>query len=225
MNILNLKGEKYEHFEVVEQLPSKKGRTYWKCKCECGNYFEASSQVIRSGYKQSCGCIRRKNLATSISKLENMGDLTGKRFGYLEVLHLSTKSTREAGQRIWTCKCHNCGKEIDMIQCSLQRNRSCGCVRKKIASRIIKSNMGIVEGTNASRIAKDTIGKNNTSGIRGVNYHKKTGKWNAYIGFKRKLYNLGYYETIEEAAQARRIAEEKLFGDFLEWYNNEYKKK
>lgn len=49
-------------------------------------------------------------------------------------------------------------------------------------------------------------------------YSKKRKKWIAQIMFKQKCYNLGGYDTLEEAAKVRKTAEEKLFGDFLEWY-------
>lgn len=42
-------------------------------------------------------------------------------------------------------------------------------------------------------------------------------------GSPRSCY-LGGYDCIEEAAEARHIAEEKLFGDFLKWYDTTYKK-
>lgn len=49
--------------------------------------------------------------------------------------------------------------------------------------------------------------KTNSSGVLGVSYHKKSGKWAARIGVSSKIKNLGLYETIEKAAEARRIAE------------------
>ena len=70
----------------------------------------------------------------------------------------------------------------------------------------------------------DVIYKTNTSGVRGVYYSNKRNKWIAQIMFKQKCYYLGGYDCIEEAAEARHIAEEKLFGDFLKWYDTTYKK-
>ena len=53
---------------------------------------------------------------------------------------------------------------------------------------------------------------------------KRLDKWHAYIMFKGKLYNLGYYATLEEAKKAREEAENRMYGEFLEWYKNEYNK-
>ncbi|MDO4340732.1 MAG: hypothetical protein Q4C91_22055, partial [Eubacteriales bacterium] len=38
------------------------------------------------------------------------------------------------------------------------------------------------------------------------------------IMFKGRCYYLGGYSQIEEAAKARRQAEERIYGEFLEWY-------
>lgn len=224
MNIKDLTGNEYPHFKVIEQLPSKNNRTMWRCLCECGNLFEANSHVIQSGTKQSCGCLRAKNNA--IARTKNTQDLTGNRYGELEVLHISPNSKGRGSKRLWTCKCHACGKEKDFLQYVLTSNtvKSCGCIKNKKASARIKTSMGIADGTNISKLKSNSMYASNTSGVKGVSYAKKTNKWHAYIQLKGVLYNLGYYNTIEEATEARKDAEQHLFGDFLDWYENEYKK-
>lgn len=53
--------------------------------------------------------------------------------------------------------------------------------------------------------------KNNTSGYRGVSFHKKTNKWRATIkGFK----HIGLFDTAEEAALAFDNKAKELFGEF-----------
>ena len=42
--------------------------------------------------------------------------------------------------------------------------------------------------------------------------------WTAEIMFKRKNYRLGRYEKKEDAIATRKIAEQEIFGNFLEWY-------
>lgn len=55
--------------------------------------------------------------------------------------------------------------------------------------------------------------------VRGVYWHKASKAWCAKIGFRGRYYLLGYYKHLEDAAAARREAEEHLFGDFLSWYD------
>lgn len=53
------------------------------------------------------------------------------------------------------------------------------------------------------------ISKNNTSGVTGVSFNKKSNKWRSYIKISKKDFNLGLYNTILEAAKARWEAEKK----------------
>jgi len=52
--------------------------------------------------------------------------------------------------------------------------------------------------------------KNNTSSIKGVSWHKPTKRWHSQIGLNRKVYNLGYYHSFDEAVYVRLAAEQCL---------------
>lgn len=58
-----------------------------------------------------------------------------------------------------------------------------------------------------------SLAKNNKTGVTGVR-KTKYGKWNARITVDRKEIYLGNYDTLEEAAKARKEAENKYFGEF-----------
>lgn len=53
--------------------------------------------------------------------------------------------------------------------------------------------------------------KTNTSGYPGVMWRKDSEKWRAYITVDKKRINLGTYDRIEEALEARKTAEEKYW--------------
>lgn len=48
---------------------------------------------------------------------------------------------------------------------------------------------------------------NNTSGYKGVSFHKGCGRWIAYINKNNKRIYLGYFDTLEEAVLARKARE------------------
>ena len=52
-----------------------------------------------------------------------------------------------------------------------------------------------------------SISNNNTSGVTGVNFNKKSRKWRAYIMCNGINYNLGFYCDKEEAIKARKDSE------------------
>jgi hypothetical protein len=53
----------------------------------------------------------------------------------------------------------------------------------------------------------------NTSGVRGVGLFQGGPKWRAQITVDRKVRHLGLFDTLEEAAEARRIAEIEAWGE------------
>ena len=57
--------------------------------------------------------------------------------------------------------------------------------------------------------------KDNTSGLKGICWHKKSQKWQAYIKIFDKLKHLGLFATKEEAYAARIAAEKKYHGEFV----------
>ena len=186
---------------------AKDGNPLWLCKCDCGNVIETTKRRLITGNTSSCGC----------GKQSPLKDWVGRRFGMLTVLSYVGK---EKGFHIWHCRC-DCGNEVDIRQSNLQNGwtRSCGCQRNP------KKNLHYVEGTCVEMLQTDVMYKTNTSGVRGVYYSSKRNKWIAQIMFKQKCYYLGGYDRIEEAAQARAEAEEKIFGDFLKWYEENHPRK
>ena len=70
---------------------------------------------------------------------------------------------------------------------------------------------------------REKLNKNNTSGVRGVYPVKKKGEidaWVAQIYFKGKMKYLGRFQTLEEAANARKDAE-KVFDEVIERFDRE----
>lgn len=59
-----------------------------------------------------------------------------------------------------------------------------------------------------------SIGIDNTSGYKGVNWHKHKNKWRSEIKVNKKAIHLGYYDNKEEAAEAYIQAAKKYHGEF-----------
>ena len=55
---------------------------------------------------------------------------------------------------------------------------------------------------------------NNTSGVQGVCWDKNANKWKVQIMINGKLTHIGSYNTLEEAAEARKQAEIEYYGEF-----------
>lgn len=55
-------GRRFGRLTVQEILPMKElgGKTFWRCKCDCGNIIEKSANHILTGHVVSCGCAFRE---------------------------------------------------------------------------------------------------------------------------------------------------------------------
>lgn len=57
---IDLTGKRYNHLFVIEKDNTKdNGNTYWKCKCDCGNFTSVSGKNLKANAVKSCGCLRK----------------------------------------------------------------------------------------------------------------------------------------------------------------------
>jgi hypothetical protein len=209
--IINLAGRRFGLLTVQKMLNKKKGnQILWECLCDCGNTVEVAGASLRCGATKSCGCYRRDM---------RFVDLTGLKVGKLTVLKLSEVNIHH--EKAWECHC-DCGKTVIVRASSLKAGttRSCGCLNEVSLEALKKEReKTLIDGTNVHALCQKTRA-NNTSGRIGVTFDKERAKWSARIVFKKTSYYLGRYADIQDAIRAREVAEEKLHGDFLNWYHN-----
>lgn len=83
----DLTGLRYGKLVVVEYLETKNRNTYWKCKCDCGNYKNVYGFRLYNGTCTSCGCER---------KVREFGPLAVKeQIGLVETIKKELKELRE----------------------------------------------------------------------------------------------------------------------------------
>ena len=234
--------DKFGRLEVIEYLglmpPSKNSSnnvSWYRCKCDCGNYIDVPGTQLGRSIK-SCGCLRRekrpwKEDDPRREKFRPRGTKNkippGTKFGRLTVL----KSPElKDGRYYYLCRC-SCEEENEV----LVRNdwlkdgttRSCGCLKKETKYELVKKfrEISYVENTSIYHIRSKKLRKDNTSGVKGVSFIKSRQRWAAFIYFQRKTYFLGQYDKLEEAALVRKEAEERVFGNFLDWYKETFPEK
>ena len=111
----DLTGQKFGRLEVLNYIE----KTYWECKCDCGNIKNVRAWHLTSGSTVSCGCKRKE-----------FEDLTDKVFSRLTVL---CYSHLDGTEHFWNCKC-DCGKEVVVGGNWLRskNTQSCGCLQSDI---------------------------------------------------------------------------------------------
>ena len=122
-------GHKYGTLTVLSLTKDKNNRTAWLCKCDCGNTKIVRGSDLRTGKITTCG----KGCPRKTERHGTYRDLTGQRFGRLNVLWRSGESLD--GRATWFCHC-DCGTEKIIRGSSLisGATKSCGCLSREIAS-------------------------------------------------------------------------------------------
>lgn len=94
---LQLLNQRFGRLLVVEQAPSRRGNSAWKCRCNCGSIVVVAGNKLTSGWTQSCGCLKTERT----SQLRKI-DLTGQRIG--RWLVISEHPIRKNQNIYWLCR-------------------------------------------------------------------------------------------------------------------------
>lgn len=70
------------------------------------------------------------------------------------------------------------------------------------------------EATKAENAHNSAMRKDNTSGAKGVGWHKARNKWRAYLQLNGRYVHLGLFTKISEAKAAVTLARQDLHGEF-----------
>lgn len=137
---IDLTGQKIGKLTVIEKTVNpnvKNKRTYWKCKCECGN--ESIVDTTSLSTRRIKQCWECAHYETNLHKRK---DYTGERFGKLVVLQMKYPDRLHKNDRtqvICQCECGNTViREIEKVTQSLKDGYipSCGCHRKERAQEL-----------------------------------------------------------------------------------------
>ena len=206
-NSPDLTGKQFGDLTVIQKVENTRhNSTQWLCKCSCGSDYVVQGSLLVTGRRTHCGCKTDRG---------RPADIAGKKFNRLTALYISKRNDPKDGV-IWRCRC-DCGNEVDVPYNSLVfcNQKSCGC-QKKEHDQKLKTFLTHVAGTSVDMLKSKKVPTDNTTGYKGV--YLIRGKYVAKIVFQKKQYFLGTYENIEDAAEARKEAEEILFDGVAEHY-------
>lgn len=57
---LDITNKRFGKLIAMQKAPSRSGKTYWLCKCDCGNEKEVQTSHLVDGSIKSCGCVSHK---------------------------------------------------------------------------------------------------------------------------------------------------------------------
>lgn len=141
-------------------------------------------------------------------------DLTGKQFGELTVLEPDNSKVWHS--KHWLCKC-SCGKIVSVERKHLLdgSTKSCGHTKRQNGLDHTDNFNGMRDrqnkyNTNLEVIRNQKMQPNNTSGVKGVDYHKGRDEWRArvYVGGKEIT---KWFKNKEDAIKWREQAVGKYY--------------
>lgn len=234
----DLTGMRFGRLTVTEKMDDyiddKTGKHIekWKCSCDCGGEKITRRINLLKGATKSCGCLKtehniemgkgnairnKKYNQYNLSREYGIGyTLKGEEFYFdVEDYEKIKDYCWHINKKGYVISSTKDGKTLQMHSLIMGTKG-----REKIVDHIItenkndnrKRNLRIISQTDNCKNRKKN--KNNTSGIRGVYWHKHNKKWVACISIKRKNIILGSSINIEEAAKLREEAEIKYYGEY-----------
>lgn len=217
---------------------------FWIAKCDCGNSKEIIATIydIQKQRIASCGCLleeynrkyskvngsHRKKYNKFIEKenyyigISENGEFLFDKEDYQKILDID---------RYWSINnlkyvlCRIKGREYQLHRYIM--GLGFYDVEKDIIVDHIdgntldnrKSNLRIIHRRHNPK--NTAMYNNNTSGYKGVSWHKDRKKWQVAIQVDKNNIYLGIFDNLDEAVKVRKEAEIKYFGEFSRDYRNE----
>lgn len=191
-------GQVFDYLTVIGDAPTRKGGArYFYCQCVCGKVIEKNLSNLKKDIQSQkhCGCKDHGGSKTRLHSIwQNMKQRcynpkhTGyKHYGQIGVVVCDAWKDDFVAFRDWSlANGYSDTLSIDRIEGALCYSPStCRWATQEIQCR------------------NQRLRKNTSSTYRGVCFFKRIGRWIAYITISGKRKHLGYFDTEEEAAQAR----------------------
>ena len=211
----------------VEQISQDRPYRAYDCTCTvCGKCFTCNAADIHTYADSGCAACRKeirdaKRIQEAVEKYE------GKQLGGLTVMRIEGIRSHYGHETVMAeCRCGKCGKTFSapLLRVKTGQKKECSeCSQKNLEAGHRISTMSSKGGSSIQSVNPGrATNRNSSTGIRGVAPYGKTGKYRAYIHFRKKQYHLGIFDSMEEAVEARKEAEKKIYGEFEKWYRENY---
>ena len=180
---------------------SKQKATYGLFECQyCGKEFEGSVDSVKRGNTKSCGCHRGS---------KPIHGLSNHRFyaTWADMLQRCNNPQRKTYKHYGARGITVCEEWLDIKNfvdwAEATHPNMEGYTLDRIDNDKGYSPENCTWSDKTTQSVNQRTRKDNKSGVVGVHYHKGNVKWVAYISVTNTRKHIGYFDSIEEAVQAR----------------------
>lgn len=230
----DLTGSIFGRWRVIKQvddlvMPSGQRHPAWLCECSCEDHTRkvVDGYSLNRGDTTSCGCYSAEVIGSWNKKHNDFALINNEYYvGYTQSgkeFYFDKEDYDKVSVYCWDVDNSNGyvktlikGKKLYLHKFVMNvdygenvkvdhRNRKRNDCRK--------NNLHIV--TNCQNSMNMGIRSDNRSGIKGVSFNNKRGKFYATINANKKRYGLGYFKDFTKAALVRLEKEEELYRNFM----------
>ncbi|MEO0685015.1 MAG: AP2 domain-containing protein [Cyanobacteria bacterium J06649_11] len=203
VKVVDSTGQKFGYLTVVKRVGSdKNGVVTWECKCQCGNFKVVRGHDLRRGKTTSCGCIRKDRNGLSSSKHPDY-NLYRIWYGMVDRCHNPKNCNYSRYGKKGISVCLRWRNSFDNFKRdmgerptefhSIDRMDNAGNYCLKNCRWATRSQQAINRG----------LSIRNKSGYIGTYWHKSRNRWISQIEVKGKNFELGSFDNLHEAVEAR----------------------
>lgn len=212
---MDLEGGKFGRLTVLNFDSIKNKNSYWLCACECGNQKVVAGGSLKNGISKSCGCLQRENTSKANFKHGHTSKNSPEYRSWRSMITRcedpnNNRFEKYGGRGIKVCERWRHSFENFLEDMGKRPGLSHSLDRIDVNGNYEPSNCRWADYSQQNINKRKQ--KNNKTGVRGVYRSKKDRKFKAQISYKCKQIHLGTFDTLEDAAKARREAEIKYWG-------------
>lgn len=214
-------GDRYGRLKVISYSHTDKyGYRCYLCKCNCGNEKVIASNNLSSGKTKSCGCLVKEKQFESHKKYNEYyvyGDIVFVKFSNCDEYFICDLDDWERLKTYCWRKTRDgyayCSKK-DNKYTSFHRS-VIECPNDMQIDHIFQVSNGVCDNrkSNLRIVTLQENLKNKNPLLKpkhvGVSYRKDANKWRARIMLNGKDIHIGYFDTFEDALNARQSFKDK----------------